>query len=226
MLITLFRAAILYTMLIVCFRLMGKRQIGELQPIDLVITVLISEIAAIPIQQNNLPILNSIVAVLVLVSLELILSAISMKAAPFRTMMQGHSLVVIRDGVIDQRAMRRLRITVSDLISALRQKDVFDLSTVSYAIFETNGKLSVLLRPDSLPATAADAGQTSPADNGVPFVVACDGKFVKTGMREAGMTKEKILKPLNAKKISLEQVFIMTVDKSGQISVIRKDEQK
>ena len=224
MLITLFRAAILYTLLIACVRLMGKRQIGELQPVDLVITVLMSEIAAVPMQQNDLPIINSIVALLLLVAFELILSAASLKFPPFRTLMQGHSVVVIRDGVIDQRAMRRLRITVSDLISALRQKNVFDLATVSYAIFETNGKLSVLLRPDSRPATAADTGQTSPADNGVPFVVICDGKPVKTGMQESGMTEDMLQKPLKSKKLSVEQIFIMTVDKNGQISVVRKDE--
>lgn len=226
MLITLMRAAILYSLLILCVRLMGKRQIGELQPVDLVITVLMSEVAAVPMQQNDLPILNSVVALLLLVAFELILSVTSMKFPLFRKLIQGHSIVVIRDGVIDQKAMRRLRVTVSDLVSALRQKNIFDLSTVSYAIFETTGKISVLLRPDSLPATAADTGQTNRADNGVPFVVVCDGKTVKESLRESGMTKERVLKSLRAKRLSIEQVFIMTVDKSGRISVIKKDENR
>lgn len=103
MLVTLFRATILYTLVIICVRLMGKRQIGELQPVDLVITVLISEIAAMPMQQNDLPILNSIVAVILLVAVEIFISAISLKSMRFRRVVQGHCAIVIRDGIIDQR---------------------------------------------------------------------------------------------------------------------------
>lgn len=223
MLVTLFRAAILYTLVIVCVRLMGKRQIGELQPVDLVITVLISEVAAIPMQQNDLPILNSIVAVILLVAVEIFISAICLKSMRFRRAVQGHCAIVIRDGIIDQKQLRKLRMTVNDLIDALRQKDVFSLDKVSYAIVETNGKISVLLKPYCSPLTAADAGLRT-ADSGMPFVVICDGKAVDSAIRDSGSDINQIGKIIKKQKLRMEDIFIMTLNKAGQAIIVKKED--
>ncbi len=119
------RAVILYITVITCVRIMGKRQIGELQPSELVITILISEIAAIPMQDTDLPLINTIVPLLILVSLEIITSAISIKSQKFRNLMQGNSMIIIKNGVLDQKQIKRLRLSVEDILEALRKKRYF-----------------------------------------------------------------------------------------------------
>ena len=195
-------------------RLMGKRQIGELQPSELVITILLSEIASIPMQDNRVPILHSIVALFTLVSYEIFSSALSLKSNRLRALIQGHPVTVIRDGEIDMKALGKLRMTVNDLISQLRQKDVFDISQVSYAVFETNGKISVLLKPENRNSTAKDLG-LSPTDFGMPFAVVCDGKIIEETLEESGLDISKINKLILSSKMPVEKIMILTVDKNG-----------
>ncbi len=140
------RAVILYVTVIFVIRLMGKRQIGEMQPSELVITILISEVASLPLQDKGIPVLYALVPLFVFVSFEIIQSALSLKSRKLRNLMQGHEVTVIKNGKVDMQALRTLRMTLDDLNGALRQKDVFDIKEVSYAIFETNGKLSVKLK--------------------------------------------------------------------------------
>ena len=132
MAVTLIRATVLYAIIIFLIRLMGKRQIGELQPSELVITMLLSEIASIPMQDNTIPIVNSIVALFVLVAFEILTSAAGLKSYRLRSFLQGHPVIVIRDGKIDMKALKKLRMTVNDLLTALREKDVFEISQVSF----------------------------------------------------------------------------------------------
>ncbi|MBO5020122.1 MAG: DUF421 domain-containing protein [Clostridia bacterium] len=135
---------------------MGKRQIGDMQPNELVITLLISEIAAIPLQDTSQPLLNGIVAIFMLVILEIVISVITLKNQYIRKIMNGKSIVVIKNGVIDQHAMKNVRMTVLDLIELLRGQNVFDISTVAFAVLEVNGNLSVLLKKENQPATPKD----------------------------------------------------------------------
>lgn len=223
MLISLFRAAILYAVVIFLIRLMGKRQIGELQPSELVITILISEVASLPMQDNSIPVLNSVIPLFVLVSFEIIFAALSLKSHKLRTVMQGHPVIVIRSGEIDVEALRRLRLSVNDLISALRQKDVFELSEISYAIFETNGKLSVLLKPINRNATAADLN-LCPADNGMPFAVICDGKINKNAAAEAAMDKEEIERIAAKHNSAVNNILVMTVYRNKKANIIKKEQ--
>ncbi len=223
MAVTLLRATILYAIIIFLIRLMGKRQIGELQPSELVITILLSEIASIPMQDNNIPILHSVVALFALVAYEILTSAIGLKSNKLRTFMQGHPVIVIRDGKIDMTALRKLRMTVNDLLSALRQKDVFEISQVSYAIFETNGKISVLLKPQYKTSTAADLG-LSPKDDGMPFAVICDGKIIDDTVAESGIEPSKIKKLIISSKIPVDEILIMTINSEGISYVAKKDE--
>lgn len=222
MAVTIVRAFILYLVVTVLLRLMGKRQIGELEPAEFVITMLISEIAAIPMQDNRTPIINSVIALFILVSLEIIISVINLKSVNFRGLMQGHPVIVIRDGSVDIKALAKLRITLNDLLAALRQKDIFDVTRVSYAVFETNGRISVLLKPKYANSTAKDL-KLSPADNGMPFAVVCDGKIIENALNESGRDQKFIEDNLNKQSISLDEVIIMTVDKSGKINVLKKD---
>lgn len=222
MAVTLIRATVLYLAIIFLMRLMGKRQIGELQPSELVVTILLSEIASIPMQDNRVPILHSIVALFALVAYEVLSSVIGLKSNKMRSLIQGHPVIVIRDGEIDIKALRKLRMSVNDLMSLLRQKDVFDVSVVSYAIFETNGKISVLLKPESRNSTAKDLG-ILPADDGMPFAVVCDGKIVEETVEQSQIEPDKIKKLILSSKIPLDEILIMTVGKDGIIFLARKD---
>lgn len=223
--VTLIRATVLYLIIIFLMRLMGKRQIGELQPSELVITILISEIASIPMEDNRVPILHSVVALFALVAYEIFSSAISLKSDRLRALIQGHPVIVIRDGEIDMKALRKLRMTVNDLISLLRQKDVFDISQVSYAVFETNGKISVLLKPESRNSTAKDLG-LFPEDTGMPFAVVCDGKIIEEMLAESGFDMSKINKFILSSRIPIENIMILTVDKNGISYIAGKDSEK
>ncbi|MDY5948039.1 MAG: DUF421 domain-containing protein [Oscillospiraceae bacterium] len=220
--VTLIRASVLYAIIIFLIRLMGKRQIGELQPSELVITILISEIASIPMQDNTIPIMNSIVALFVLVAYEILTSAVGLKSYKLRAFMQGHPVIVIRDGKIDLKALKKLRMTVNDLVTALRQKDVFEISQVSYAIFETNGKISVLLKPEYRNTTASDL-DLHPRDNGMPFAVICDGKIIEDTADEAGIDASAIKKLVLSSKIPMKEIIIMTVNADGASYIAKKE---
>jgi len=204
---------------------MGKRQIGEMQPTELVITILLSEIAALPILDNSQPIINSIVAVLLLVSFEIINSILSLKIGKYRTLLQGHSLIVIRNGVIDQKQIMRLRLTVDDLLESLREQGVFDINDVEYAILETNGKISVLLKPEKRPATP-EALNIKVDDKGMPFVVAYDGKIIDDNFEECNLTMEKFNSIVNNQRVRVKEILLMMVDKSGEATIIKKENTK
>lgn len=222
MLITLTRAVILYLLITFSMRIMGKRQLGELQPTELVITVMISEIAAIPMQDNDLPFGNSIVAVLLLVALEIINSVFCLKSNTVRTILQGNSMIVIRDGIIDQKQLKRLRFTVDDLLDQLRQKDVFDISDVRYAIIETNGQLSVMLKPEKQPVTA-EMIEYNGETKGLLCMIVSDGKILKSSMKECQMTNEKLDKILRKNKVKMSEILFMLADNLGNYTIVRKD---
>ncbi len=223
--VTLIRATVLYLIIIFLMRLMGKRQIGELQPSELVITILLSEIASIPMQDNRVPILHSVVALLALVAYEIFSSALSLKSNRLRALIQGHPVIVIRDGEIDMKALGKLRMTVNDLISLLRQKDVFDISQVSYAVFETNGKISVLLKPENRNSSVKDLG-LFPEDSGMPFAVVCDGKLIEETLAESGFETDKINKLILSSRVPIEKIMILTVDKNGISYIAEKESEK
>ena len=222
MLISLIRAVILYTIAIFLIRLMGKRQIGELQPSELVITMLISEVASLPLQDNSIPMLNAITALFILVSFEILTSALSLKFHKIRTVMQGHPVIIIRNGTIDVEALKKLRISVNDLLSALRQKDVFEISQVSYAIFETNGKISVLLTPQNRNATVSDLN-LKPENCGMPFAVICDGNYNENAAKEAGINKAETEKIISKKNLKIKDILLMTVNGKKKTEIIRRD---
>lgn len=222
MLITLIRVTILYFFIIVCMRFMGKRQLGELQPTELVITILLSEIASIPIQDNGVPLVNSIVAVLLLVSLEIINSALCLKSVKLRTVVEGNPVVIIRDGIVDQRRMKQLRFSSEDLIEQLRQKDVFDINEVKFAIIETNGQLSVMLKEKNQPITQ-ETLDSSTKEKGLQCMIVNDGKILEKSFSECEMNKEKLKKILKKSNITPEEILFMLADRFENYTIVRKD---
>ncbi len=209
--ITLIRAVIIYITVITAMRIMGKRQIGELKPHELVITVLVSQVASIPLEDNSMPLANMFVPILIFVSFEIIVSVISMKSLNFRNLIQGRPMFVIRNGKIDEKQMKRLRFTIDDLIDAIRQKDVFDISTVQDAVIETNGSISVLQKAEEAPVTPKQL-KLSVDENSTPIAVVIDGKPVTEYFSTEKIKNSKIELVVNNENKDIKDIMLLTID--------------
>lgn len=207
MAVTLLRTLILYIVIMVAMRIMGKRQVGDMQPSDLVVSLLISEIAAMPIDNIDRPIINGIIAVFLLVFLETALACISLKSGKLRRVVNGAPVIIINRGKVNRASLKRLRITTDELLETLRSQGFFDISTVQYAIIEPNGQLSVL--------------EKSGGSLAVPVI--CDGKMQTHFMESAGISKHEVNSALKKRGISAEDVFIMTLDGDGKAFIIKED---
>lgn len=215
------RAVIIYIAVIIALRIMGKRQIGELTPHELVITILVSQVAIIPLQDNSMPLLNMFVPILIFVSMEILASALSMKSIHFRNLIQGKPLFIIRNGKLDEKQMKRLRFTVDDLVDAVRQKGYFDLSTIQDAIVEPNGTISVLQKAEESPVTPKQL-KLSVDENATPVAVVVDGKPVDEyfGQNIVRNSEIELLVTDSGKKIS--EIMLLTIDDTGKIFIIPK----
>lgn len=220
--VSIVRTAILYMFVILGLRLMGKRQIGHMQPNELVITILISEIATMAIQDLTQPVILSVITIFILVSLEIIISFIAMKSFTARKILSGHSAVIINDGVVDQKLLKQLRLTVSDLVELLREKDVFNIEQVQYAILETDGTVSVLLKPEYRTATVQDVGATS-EDTGIPALVINDGVVIDEGLALSESNQNNLKHILDTHRLNYKDVFLMTLDRAGNHVIIKKE---
>ena len=222
-LLTVFvRTAFLFAVIIVVMRLMGKRQIGQLQPAELVVTILLSEVAAAPMVDKDIPLVYSLTALMLLTGFELLLSFLALKNAKIRTVLQGNSVVLIRNGEIDYEQSKKLRYTLDDILEALRQKDVFDISEVDFAVAETNGSLSVYLKPQYRTPTTADL-KCIPRDNGIPCTLIADGEILPDGLRESGISQRKVDQFLQSKKKTPQEILLLTVDGEGKFVAFGKD---
>ena len=222
MFITIIRTVILYIMVVASVRIMGKRQIGELQPTELVITILLSEVAAIPMEDSEIPIINSVIAISLLVAFEIIISVINMKSYKFRSIIQGNSVIVIKNGEIDQKQLKSLRFTIDDLLESLRQKDIFDIEDVQYAIAETNGTLSVLLKNENKPATLKNLN-IKESRSALPCLIISDGRILRKNFQDCNMTDEKLMKILSEKNSTVDSTLVLTADLYGNITLIKKE---
>ncbi|MBQ8267423.1 MAG: DUF421 domain-containing protein [Clostridia bacterium] len=221
MISTVLRTIILYIIVTVAIRLMGKRQIGDMQPNELVVTLLISEIAAIPLQDTDQPVSIGIAAIFVLVFLEIIISILSMKSFCIRKLLNGKSVVIIKNGVIDQQAMRDVRMTVVDLIELLRGQNVFNVANVAFAVLEVNGNLSVLLKKDAQTVTVGDIELNLP-DDALPLPVISDGKLIYESLNALNKKPQDLYKTLKSKHTTAKQIFLMTLDRDGNHTIIKK----
>ena len=200
MLITLFRTLILYILIIFTMRVLGKRQIGELQPAELVITILLSEIIVIPMQDTEIPLVNTLIPVFVLSGFEMLVSFIGMKSIKFRSVMQGNPVIVIRDGKLNAKKLKELRFTTDDLAEALRKKE-------------------------NQPATKSEL-KINTSKSSLPCIVISDGRIIKTDFAECNTDSDKIKAILKDKHLNEEDVMLMTLDKDGNINILKKDKEK
>ena len=223
MISVIIRTFIIYCLVVIFVRLMGKRQLGELQPAELVITLLISEIATNPVMDTSLPLSNSIVPLILLVSFEILSSFLGLKSVKFRYLSDGKPITIIRKGKLDQKNLKKLRFTINDVSSALRQKDIFNIEDVEYAIVETNGTLSVLLKPEKRNSTPKNYDKPE-KDTGMPCAVVIDGKIIKANFEDCGITEKEVTSKIKSEKLNQKEILLMTVDASKNYYIITKRE--
>ena len=219
----LVRTVILYILIIAGIRLMGKRQVGELEPSELVLSLIIADLASVPMQDFGIPLLAGVVPILALLAMTMILSVLTMRSVRFRALLCGRPSIIIREGKVDQREMARNRLTVDELLEELRGQGYTDPSGVKYAILETNGQLSVLPFAAQKPPTAQEL-QVSAEESGLPLVVISDGRLLEHNLRALGRDRKWLDQRLEERGCSgLEAVFLLLVDQTGSIYLARKD---
>ncbi len=216
------RTILIYLCVLFAMRLMGKRQLGELQPEELVSTILISNLASISIESEEVPITASLIPLFLIAALELLGSMLSFRSQKFFNLMSGRPKTVILNGQIDQKALRMLRLTTADLMEALRGKDIFDPRDVSYAIIETNGTLSAALRPERQPATLADlrlaARQTQAT---IPFVL--DGQVLEDNLRSCGKDRAWLERTAQANTLLPEEILLLVGNDTEDYFLLKKE---
>ena len=222
MTVTAIRTVIIYVTLIIAMRLMGKRQLGDMQPIELVVTLLIADLAAVPMQEPGTPLFTGIVSIFVLVALEILFSVARMKSPRFSRLISGSPLVVIQNGTLCQAALLRLRLTAEDLTDTLRTQGVFDVSEVDTAIVETNGKISVYLKSSRQPIVRADLSVA--ARDPLPLVIVADGHFCPWAMDAVGWDKAAAARAMARNRLKPADVALMTAASDGSFCIIKKEE--
>lgn len=229
MLVTLIRTILIYLVVVFGLRLMGKRQLGELQPSELVVAILASDIATLPIEDTGLSLLSGAIPILTLVCFDVLLSALTLKSQTLRRWFSGTPRILIRDGVIDQKEMKNLRYSVDDLMEQLRGSGIFDIQDVAFAIVETTGKVSVCPKAANQPVTPSQLNIETEADGQLfPALVISDGHLLPKGMEFCGVTPQWVLEQAARRGYSPKEIFLMTCTPLPQrdIFLIPKTAQK
>ncbi len=212
----------LYLVLILSIRLMGKRQIGQMEASEFVVTMLVANLAAIPMQDSGIPLYSGLVPILTVLGVELVLSCLIMKSVIFRRFLCGKPVILIENGKILQENLRRTRVTLDELTGHLREKDVLDIGSVQYAILETDGNLSVFPFPKERPASAKEAGITVKPQS-LPITLIEDGYVSAENLALSGKDEHWLEKTLREHQASRQETFLLTVDKRNRVVFIRKE---
>jgi uncharacterized membrane protein YcaP (DUF421 family) len=204
---------------------MGKRQIGELQPSELVVAILISELAAIPMQETGIPLSSGVIPILTLIACEILLSATTLVSVKLRKWITGKPSILINNGVVNQQEMRRLRFTLDDLMEDLRDSGYMSIEEVGFAVLETNGKLSVFPVNQNKPVTAGMMN-LNPPDGGLPVTLICDGVIFEEALKHSGKNMRWLDNQLKPKDLTPTDVFMMTIDALNKVFIIPKEKGK
>jgi uncharacterized membrane protein YcaP (DUF421 family) len=222
MILSYLRTILLYLILIAVVRLMGKRQIGQMEASEFVVTMLIADLASIPMQDGGIPLLSGLVPILTVLGMEFVLSGLSMGSVVFRKLLCGKPVILIENGTILQNNLRRTGVTLDELTGHLRQKDVLDLQSVQYAILETDGNLSVFPYPKARPASAADAGIQTQAQY-FPITVIADGHLFRENLPLLKKDETWVNQVLRQNHADLRSTWLFTADANGNILFLKKE---
>ncbi|MBQ3064451.1 MAG: DUF421 domain-containing protein [Clostridia bacterium] len=223
MLTILIRTIIIYIVLIATMRLMGKRQLGELEISELVTTLLISEIASLPIADQTIPVVHAIIPLVTILTLEMVLSIILLKCPKLKNLASARPTVLIRHGTLDQKELKRIRISLDELISELRQAGVATIADVDYAILEQNGKISIILKKEASPPTAKDLHLIW-KENGILHALIEDGHVSDYNLTLLGHDRAWLTKKLGEQGCRAEDIFFLGIDDGGNLYKIDKEE--
>lgn len=223
MLTILFRTVLVYVLLIATMRLMGKRQLGELEVSELVTTLLVSEIASLPIVDKSIPLAYAIIPLITVLTLEVTLSMILIKFPALKNLASARPTVLIRRGKLDQKEMQRIRISLDELISEVRQAGIPSLDDVDYAILEQNGKISVLPRKSAQPPTAKDLN-LSLGESGIVHILIEDGHIDRYNLKTMQLDEAWLAQALKKKGLCAEEVFFLGRDDAGNLYWIEKEQ--
>ena len=223
MIILLFRTVIAFVTLLLFFRLLGKRQLGELELSELTVSMLIADIAAIPLQDIGIPMINGLIPILTLFCCEVILAGLSMKSVKIRSILYGKPSMLIVRGKINQSEMRANRFTVDELMQELRNRSISDISKIEYAILETDGQLNVIPFPAEKPPTASQLG-IEVSDGGYPTIVINEGRILSNNLKQLGLDDNWLKKELKTNGYGeAESVYLMTVNQAGESYISGKE---
>ncbi len=218
------RTVILYFLIMTGLRLMGKRQIGELEPGELVLTMMISDLATVPMQDFGIPLLAGVIPILTLLALSMLLSQLSLSSIRFRALACGTPSVLIREGVLQQEAMRKNRYTLDELLEELRGQGFTGVEEVKYAVLENSGHLSVLPWARCQPPTAEQLGVAVEENVTLPVVLVNDGRLLRRNLEAQGLDEAWLREALRKEGLSSHrEAFLVTVDETGRVSCVKKE---
>lgn len=222
MLLSLLRSVILYLLLVAVIRLMGKRQLGEMEPSEFVVTLLIADLAAVPMQDTGIPLLGGVIPILTVLALELLLSVLSYHFIGVRRLLCGKPVVLVEDGSILQKNLQKTRITANELTEHLREKGILDLRKVKYAILETNGQVSAIVYASWQPPTAQELGVKAEEEL-LPVTLINGGRLLRENLAVAGKSEQWVQGILRQHGVTASQVYLLTVDQAGNIFFAEKE---
>lgn len=223
MLISFIRTIILYSILIAVIRLMGKRQLGEMEPMEFVVTMLLANLAAVPMQETGIPLLSGLVPILVVLSMELLLSVLVYHSVGARKLLCGKPVILMENGKLLQENLKKTRITPDELTEFLRMEGVVDLSSVKYAILETGGQVSVLPYAKFKPANAKAAG-VKVEDTQLPVTIISDGQLLTENLPKLGKNRGWVTEVLTDYSCTVRDVYLLTAEPGGKLYFCRKGE--
>ena len=222
MLITFFRSIVLYIIVLIVMRLMGKREISQMQPFELAISIMIADLASIPMTEIGIPIFNGIVPILGLLLMHLVISVINIKSIALRKFICGKPSILIYRGKIDEKVLKKERFTINELQERLRRNNIFNLGDVEYAILETSGEVTVIQKPEKRGTTPEDF-QIIPEYEGIPYDLVIDGKVMYKNLEQLGKNEKWLEKQLVPFKMKPQEALVVTIDGKNQIFCQKKE---
>ncbi len=222
MLITFFRSILIYIFVLIVMRLMGKREIGQLQPFELAIAIMIADLASIPMTDSGIPITNGIISILGLLLMHLVISFLNVKSIKAREIICGKPTILIYRGKIDEKALKKERFTINELEERLRGNNIYNLGDVEYAILETSGQVTVIQKPEKRNTIPEDFN-IIPDYEGIPYDLVVDGKIMEKNLQTIGKNYQWLKKQVEKFNMKPEEALIVTYDAKGQIFCQKKE---
>ena len=221
MITMILRTGLMYSVLLLTIRLLGKRQLGEMEPSEFVVSMLLANLATIPMEEPDTPVFHGILPIVLVFGAERLIAYISLRSVGIRKFFCGKPVILIENGEISVENLRKTRVNLDELTMHLREKDIFDLSTVKFAILETNGQISTLLYGKDQPPTARDLG-TKVKENQLPITLISDGCIMEENLSIAGKDLSWLRRELQKRNCELNNVFLLTIDGGEKVYFVSK----